>query len=637
MSCLHVACVAFANLTLKNGGLYFPFSTSNCAIRCHDLLHVSNLHGSSLFHRVFYHHLTFRGCALHLANLIAKNGSWNLPFLASNSDIRCYIWLCFCLASGLNLAAMGFYHICNHLSVDCGGSIPPSEFWSWSSSALTLDGFHCPLRSSKCMSECIYSLFTCHVVDLPSELLYLFARKFSAILCMACSWLVFFACIFPIDTCLSATSVHRSDDSKHESPLPLLNTCTHSTFSIDASLFMSTCILSIDICLLAICERGIDDSSHVSPLHLPTTCTHSTFSTVACLLFGIFSILIVATCLDAHGALGLDDFVYNSPLPTACTSSTLAFAIALLVSLHDLSVTESSTDSTLIWLFSSLALLAAMLWHDALATVKGRLTLYHFVTGFAYVVYALHLPPHMYGMERSPLPTPLTGDLARKSSKDSTLPLWLVGALTLLTLRLWHFALAILHDITVNLICITCKNSLASMSCLLAACREQIGMIELYRQFTSQTPLDVTNSRHEAFDTTCTSPRLAFTHLSSGWDLKSPPLPSSVTIMTTQIAEEDALTWAFNINSEESSPLSSTNSPHSSDDFAAACTFLTTFTPSFHHTECPDEDGFLPPILDTGATHCLLPLRWMTNDQAAQCKKDSSSCCEWQQGSRTTS
>ena len=48
--------------------------------------------------------------------------------------------------------------------------------------------------------------------------------------------------------------------------------------------------------------------------------------------------------------------------------------------------------------------------------------------------------------------------------------------------------------------------------------------------------------------------------------------------------------------------------------------FLMTFTPSFHHTECPDEDGILPPILDTDATHCLLPLRWMTNEQAAQCK-----------------
>ena len=69
---------------------------------------------------------------------------------------------------------------------------------------------------------------------------------------------------------------------------------------------------------------------------------------------------------------------------------------------------------------SLLPLLAAMLWHDALATVKGRQTLYHFVTGFTYVVYVLRLPPHMYGMESSALPTPMTGDLARKSSRDST-------------------------------------------------------------------------------------------------------------------------------------------------------------------------------------------------------------------------
>ena len=503
MSCLHVACDAFANLTLKNGGLYFPFSTSNCAIRCHDLLHMSNLHGSSLLHRVFYHHLTLRGCDLNLANLIAKNGSWNLPFLASNCDIRCYTWLYSCFVSGLNLVALGFYHICNHLSVTI-------EFWSWISSTLTLDGFHCPLRLTNWVSLRNLSLFTCHGIDLPSELLYLFARKFSAILCMACSWLVFLTCVFPIDTCLSATSVHRSDDSTHESPLPLLATCTHSTFSIDVSLLTSTCILSIDTCLGATCVLEFDGSTSECPLSLLTTCAHSTFSTVACLLFGILSILIVATCLDAHGALGLDDFVYNSPLPTASTSSTLAFAIAIF------------------------------------------------------------------------------------------------------------------HDIIVNLICITCKNSLASMSCLLAACREQIGMMVLRRQFNFRISLDDIDSSldiEQSIQATCTSPRLDFTDLSSGWDLKSPPLPSSVTIMTTQIAEEDALTWASNINSEESSPLNSTNSPHCSDDSSAACTFLTTFTPSFHHTECPDEDGFLPPIVDTGATHCLLPLRWMTNEQAGSCKK----------------
>ena len=140
--CSSLACGASIlttpDLTPKNGSLYLPFSASNCAIRCHDLLHMSNLHGSSLFHRAFYHDLTYGGCVLQLANLIAKNGSWNLPFLASNSVIRCYTWLYSCFASGLNLVAMGFYHICNHLSVTL-------EFWSWISSTLTLDGFtvHC--------------------------------------------------------------------------------------------------------------------------------------------------------------------------------------------------------------------------------------------------------------------------------------------------------------------------------------------------------------------------------------------------------------------------------------------------------------------------------------------------------------
>ena len=381
---------------------------------------------------------------------------------------------------------------------------------------LTLDGFHCPLRSSNCMSECNLSLFTCHGVDLPSELLYLFTRNFSAISCMALSWFVFLTCIFPIDTCLSATSVHRSDDSIHESPLPLLNTCTHSTFSIDASLLMSTCILSIDTCLCATCVLEFDGSTSESPLSLLTTCTSSTFSTVARLLFDTCCVLTFATCLDAHCGLGLDDSVRESLLPTGCTTFSLAVAIVLLL-LRDLSVTEGSTDSTLKWLFSLLPLLAAMLWYDTLATVKGRLTLYHLVPCFAYIVYALHLPPHMYRMESSPLPTPMTGDLAGKSSRDSTLPLWLVRALTLTTLRLWHFALAVLHDIIVNLICITCKTYLALMSCLLAACREQIGMMVLCRQFTFHISLDDIDSSldiEQSIKATCASPRLDFAHLS---------------------------------------------------------------------------------------------------------------------------
>ena len=562
-------------LSLAEVWFYHPFS---CMNPCHgaftkSLAPIDSLNASLL--QTLCKNFGHEGSLLATLHLTSKNGGFYLPFSASNCAIRCHILL----GESPSCAHLGFYQQLYHLSVDFGGSIPPIEFWSWISSTLTLDGFHCPLRSSKGMSECILSFLTCHVVDLPSELLYLFTRKLSTISCMALSWLVFLTCILSIDTCLCATCVREFGDSTSESPLPLLTICMHSTFSLGAC---------------------------------------------ACHLFDICCVLTFATCMDAHCARGLDDSFLESPLPNACTSSTLAFAIVLSLLLSDLSVTESSTDSTLKWLFSLFPLLAATPWYDTLAKVKGRLTLYHLVPCFAHVVYALHLPLHMYGMESSPLPTPLTGDLDGKSSRDSTLPLWLVLTLTWLTLRLWHFALAIFQDIIVNLICVTCKNSLASMSCLLATCREQIGMMALCRQFTSLFSLDVTNSRHDSdgsIDATCTSPRLDSTHLSSGWDLRSPPLPSSVTIMTTQIVKEDALTWASNINSEESLPLSSTNSPHCSDDFAAACTFITTFTPSFHHTECPDEDGILPPILDTGATHCLLPLSWLTNEQSRHSKR----------------
>ena len=77
---------------------------------------------------------------------------------------------------------------------------------------------------------------------------------------------------------------------------------------------------------------------------------------------------------------------------------------------------------------------------------------------------------------------------------------------------LWHFAIAIFHDIIVNLTCITCKILLPR--CL--ACREQIGMMALCRQPTSPFSLDVTNSRRdsdESIEATCTSPRLDFSHL----------------------------------------------------------------------------------------------------------------------------
>ena len=53
----------------------------------------------------------------------------------------------------------------------------------------------------------------------------------------------------------------------------------------------------------------------------------------------------------------------------------------------------------------------------------------------------------------------------------------------------------------------------------------------------------------------------------------------------------------------------------------SACSFYTTYTPAFHSSEPTDEDGILPPILDTGATHCLLPLSWLTNEQSLSSKR----------------
>ena len=59
----------------------------------------------------------------------------------------------------------------------------------------------------------------------------------------------------------------------------------------------------------------------------------------------------------------------------------------------------------------------------------------------------------------------------------------------------------------------------------------------------------------------------------------------------------------------------------SSSGFYHACSFYTTFHPAFHSTELPDEDGALAPILDTGATRCLLPLKWLAPEQAARSKQ----------------
>ena len=88
-------------------------------------------------------------------------------------------------------------------------------------------------------------------------------------------------------------------------------------------------------------------------------------------------------------------------------------------------------------------------------------------------------------------------------------------------------------------------------------------------------------------------------------------------VFAHQLHESTTLEWAkYTHDIEKDLPH-----PTTLEDFALACTFYTTFNPSFHTSEPVDDDGFLPPILDTGATHCLLPLDWLAYAQAAHSKR----------------
>ena len=53
----------------------------------------------------------------------------------------------------------------------------------------------------------------------------------------------------------------------------------------------------------------------------------------------------------------------------------------------------------------------------------------------------------------------------------------------------------------------------------------------------------------------------------------------------------------------------------------SACTFYTSFLPTYHSASPATVDEELPPILDTGATHCLLPFSWLPRDQIDNAKR----------------
>ena len=73
------------------------------------------------------------------------------------------------------------------------------------------------------------------------------------------------------------------------------------------------------------------------------------------------------------------------------------------------------------------------------------------------------------------------------------------------------------------------------------------------------------------------------------------------------------LTWAIAVIDDNDVPVTDAALPSASLACSStpwsysACTFYTTFTPAFHSSEPTDENGILPPILDTGSSsHSLL-------------------------------
>ena len=194
-------------------------------------------------------------------------------------------------------------------------------------------------------------------------------------------------------------------------------------------------------------------------------------------------------------------------------------------------------------------------------------------------------------------------EFCQKSSVLATL-LWLLCvlcALILLAARLWDDALALVER------------------CLYTLCR--LGLLDLCHSLLLSDSLCDSDGSLRA---TCALLRHDFFAFVLGRVIRTQPLPD--TYVTLGKSQEDAHTWASDIELEEihfTNPFSSSNYPHSLSncDFATACTFYTTFNPCFRSSEQADENGLLPPILDTRATHCLLPLRWLTPDQRAFAKR----------------
>ena len=189
---------------------------------------------------------------------------------------------------------------------------------------------------------------------------------------MACSWFVLFICIFPIDI-FWVQLPYTGQTTRHMRILHLYSLFARTQPYRLMFLFffrLAPCWL-----LFVWVQLPYTDQTTLFRVLCPTIAF--TRPPRFCLLFfwylSPFDICDLPECFACIVLRRL----HSRRSSTHMHSFTLASAFASLVSLHDLSVTKSSTDSTFIWLFSLLALLAAMLWQDALATVKGILVSFY--------------------------------------------------------------------------------------------------------------------------------------------------------------------------------------------------------------------------------------------------------------------
>ena len=574
-SCLHPAFYAFANLTLKNGRLKCPFSASNFDIRCHDLLHMSNPLGFTLFHRGFHHCSACDGSFLRLANLTLKNGRCKCPFSASNCVIRCHSLL-------ESPSDKGFYHQCLCLTLMDGGCVLQLRLRSSNSLTCIL-----PFLASNCVIPCqfttggLYCQFSasncaipCHFTD--ESLLLQFLASNCVILCQ-----------FTEGTCSYKFSASNFDSRCHSTAGSLylqflasncVTRCQFTEGSCDFAFLTSNCVIrchiSIPSCVPCV-VRCDSLACIVSPQLLLGSSVLPTFVLDVCV------VLLLACFASRHCTSRVDSLASISlTLP-----ATYAFPSLTCMTSHlcrTLTVTSASTLS-----FTCMFLLVAWLASDVCASLVGSSarTPLHIISTLAGDA------PLLLGIFDRKVPTLPCHNAMELNEQSSTL-------LTLVCSLL----------VSMTLIVSILVRSDTSIGCMKNSWREF-----LYHNSLAQNG-NMTNchlSLRRLFVVNSSIYNSHVTQENEGSDEENFAWASSM-----QIIEEDS-------SSSSSLPSITFNGCHSSFDstFASACTFFTSFTPSFHHTECPDEEGMLPPILDTGATHCLLPLRWMTHEQAERCKK----------------